>query len=131
MLLATMMIGATMVAMVVPAASAHACSEYDDRCNPHGCTDGEEHEHTRMHYWPQRDEHCESHKKEPTNTCHYMTLEFPAVICKILNGSAGPSLPSLSDVQNFPAHLPGCSSKMLHFARFFFGGMVPEAPVGC
>lgn len=68
----------------LPKASAHTCASYSDTCNPDGCKEGEDHDHTRYH-WIGEDEHCESHKKDPEPSCKGSLIE--RLICVIIGPS--------------------------------------------
>lgn len=87
------LISVAFVATLVPSASAHTCRAYDDRCDPNGCKEGEDHDHTRLHHWPEEDESCISKKKDPeptpppTDPCSGRPLLY-RLICEVVGPSS-------------------------------------------
>jgi hypothetical protein len=73
---------------IAGSAAAHTCRTYSDECDPNGCVDGEDHDHTRMHGPWKRDEHCSSSADEPpASGCQYNGIDVPGRVCDLLEDS--------------------------------------------
>jgi hypothetical protein len=90
MLIASVLIVSSVI-VVVPDAAAHSCtSETDPNCDPNGCKDGEDHDHTKRNKWPKRDESCTSEAEKPVEMgCSYNGVSFPEVACRVLEPERG------------------------------------------
>lgn len=78
---------------VTGVAEAHKCDNYDrESCDPTACEEGENHKHTLRKKWydPSKDESCESKADPQSDDCEYNDIEFPSLVCRLLEDTKTP-----------------------------------------
>lgn len=76
------------LALAAPTVAAHTCSSYEG-CDAQNCPDGEDHKHTDKN-WVADDEYCESSARTTDpESCEYNGIEFPAIVCRLIEDDDG------------------------------------------